>query len=54
MAIYVLNKPHYLVFNACVFRRLLACMHACMADMLEGKELVIYMVLRMYFILSAV
>ena len=42
------------MFNACVFGRLLACMHACMADMLEGKGLIIYMVLTMYFILSAV
>ena len=42
------------MFNACVFGRLLACMHACVADMLEGKGLIIYMVLTMYFILSAV
>ena len=29
-------------------------MHACVTDLLEGKELVICMVLTMYFILSAV
>ena len=42
------------MFNAFVFGRLLTCMHACVADMLEGKVLIIYMVLTMYFILSAV
>ena len=29
-------------------------MHACVADMLEGKGLITYMVLTIYFILSAV
>ena len=42
------------MFNACVFGRLLACMHASVADMLEGKGLIINMVLTMFFILSAV
>ena len=42
------------MFNACVIGHLLACMHACVANMLEGKGLIINMVLTVYFILSAV
>ena len=42
------------MFNVCVSGRLLACMPACVADMAEEKRLIIYMVLTMDFILSAV
>ena len=43
-----------LCFNDCVCGHLLACLRACVADMLEGKGLIIHMVLATYSILPAV